>query len=130
MKGSVGACTASAAMSETQHSAIRNLQAQYQDSRKTNNGGTPGEDMPACDSPRITCEGPATHGPDSRCVSKGGPAEPLGRTSTAEVKPPEEYNGATSIYTGEEDLPLSFAPAWHPPLGLLWERRCLNTIDN
>lgn len=130
MKGSGGACTASAAMSETQHSAIQNLQAQYQDSRKTNNGGTPGADVPACNSPRITREGPATHGPDSRCIARAGSAEPLGRTSTAGVKPPEEYNRATSIYTGEEDLPLSFAPARHPPLGLLGERRCLNTIDN
>lgn len=55
---------------------------------------------------------------------------PLGRTPSAGVEPPEECNGATSIHTGEEDLPLSFAPTWHPPLGLLWERRCLNTIDN
>lgn len=90
MKGSVGACTASAAMSETQHSAIGNLQARYQDSRKKPKGGTLWEGMPACNGARRKRKGPATQAPASRCISRGGSAEPLGRATTAGVKPPEE----------------------------------------
>lgn len=65
-----------------------------------------------------------------RCTGREEAQEPLGRTSSAGVEPPEECNRAASIHIGEEDLPLSFALTWHSPLGLLWERRCLDTIDN